>query len=42
MAKVGEKLILLLNLEKILTPNEELQVKEFVDEHGAEVIENMP
>jgi purine-binding chemotaxis protein CheW len=42
VAKVGEKLILLLNLDKILTADEELQVKEFVDEHGAEVIENMP
>jgi purine-binding chemotaxis protein CheW len=40
VAKVGEKLILLLNLEKILTPDEELQVKEIVDEHGAEVVEN--
>ena len=40
VAKVGEKLILLLNLEKILTPDEQLQVKEIVDEHGAEVVEN--
>lgn len=42
VAKVGEKLVLLLNLDKVLTPDEELQVREFVDEHGAEVIENMP
>lgn len=34
VAKVGEKLILILNLEKVLTPDEELQVKEIVKEHG--------
>lgn len=39
VAKVGEKLILLLNLDKILTPDEELKVKEMVEEHGAEVVE---
>lgn len=39
VAKMGEKLILLLNLEKILTPDEELQVKEIIQEHRAEVVQ---
>ncbi len=39
VAKMDDKLILLLNLEKILTPDEELQVKEIIHEHGTEVVE---
>lgn len=38
VAKVEEKLILLLNLEKILTPDEENQMKEIVEENEAQVI----
>lgn len=38
VAKVEEKLILLLNLEKILTPNEENQMKEIVEENEAQLI----
>ncbi|MGI6084830.1 MAG: chemotaxis protein CheW [Acetivibrionales bacterium] len=38
VAKMGEKLILLLDPEKILTPDEENQVKEIVEEHEAELI----
>ena len=38
VAKVEEKLILLLNLEKILTPDEENRVKEMVEENEAQVI----
>lgn len=38
VAKVENKLILLLDLEKILTPDEEKQVQEIVNEHGDEVI----
>ncbi len=38
VAKVEEKLILLLNLEKILTPDEENQVKEIVEENEAQLI----
>ena len=38
VAKVEEKLILLLNLEKILTPDEENQMKEMVEENEAHVI----
>ncbi len=37
VAKVEEKLILLLNLQKILTPNEEEKVKELVEEHEAQL-----
>lgn len=39
VAKLDDKLILLLNLEEILTPDEEQQVKELVDEHKSEVIQ---
>ena len=35
---MNEKLILLLDLEKILTPDEEIQVKEIVEEHESQVI----
>lgn len=38
VAKLGEKLILLLNLEKVLTPDEAEQVKEIVKRHGSEVL----
>jgi purine-binding chemotaxis protein CheW len=38
VAKVGEKLILLLDLEKILTPDEESQVKELLEENEAKII----
>ena len=38
VAKLGEKLILLLNLEKVLTPDEEQQVKELVDKHSNDII----
>lgn len=38
VAKMGDKLILLLDLEKILTPDEENQVREIVEEHEAEII----
>ncbi|MGI6122694.1 MAG: chemotaxis protein CheW [Acetivibrionales bacterium] len=38
VAKMNEKLILLLDLEKILTPDEEIQVKEIVEEHESQVI----
>lgn len=38
VAKVEEKLVLLLNLEKILTPDEENRVKEMVEENEAQVI----
>lgn len=38
VAKVGEKLILLLDLEKILTPDEEDKVKEIVEENEAQLI----
>lgn len=41
VAKSGEKLILLLDLDKVLTPDEELQVKEIIDAHGSEVIETL-
>ncbi|NLB77843.1 MAG: chemotaxis protein CheW [Clostridiaceae bacterium] len=37
VAKVGEKLILLLDLQKILTPDEEEQVKEIVEEHETQL-----
>ncbi|HHY64761.1 MAG TPA: purine-binding chemotaxis protein CheW [Clostridiaceae bacterium] len=40
VARVGEKLILLLDLEKVLTPDEELQVKDIIEEHGDQVIES--
>ncbi|NLM73892.1 MAG: purine-binding chemotaxis protein CheW [Clostridiaceae bacterium] len=40
VAKLGEKLILMLNLEKVLTPDEEQQVKEIVEKHENEVIAN--
>ena len=38
VAKAGEKLILLLDLEKILTPDEESQVKELLEENEAKII----
>ena len=38
VAKVGEKLILLLDLEKILTPDEEIQVKELIEDNEAKII----
>ncbi len=38
VAKLGEKLILMLNLEKVLTPDEELQIKEIVQKHENDVI----
>jgi purine-binding chemotaxis protein CheW len=38
VGKIGDKLILLLNLEKVLTPDEELQVQELVEKHTAEVV----
>ncbi len=38
VAKVEEKLILLLNLEKILTPDEENQVKEMVEKNESQLI----
>ncbi len=38
VAKLGEKLILLLNLEKVLTPDEAEQVKEIVEKHGSQVL----
>jgi len=38
VAKLDEKLILLLNLEKVLTPDEEQQVKDIVEKHGSEVV----
>ena len=38
VAKVGEKLILLLDPEKVLTPDEEIQVKELIKENEAKVI----
>jgi len=38
VAKLGEKLILLLDLKKVLTPDEELQVQEIVEQNAAQVI----
>ncbi|MCX7772854.1 MAG: chemotaxis protein CheW [Clostridia bacterium] len=38
VAKLNDKLILLLNLDKVLTPDEEQQVKDLVQKHGAEVV----
>ena len=38
VGKLGEKLILILDLEKVLTPDEKLQVQEIVDRHGNEVL----
>lgn len=37
VGKIGDKLVLLLNLEKVLTPDEELQVHEIVQRHSGEV-----
>jgi purine-binding chemotaxis protein CheW len=39
VAKLGDKLILLLNLEKVLTPDEEQQVIELVNKHSAEIVQ---
>lgn len=38
VAKLDDKLILLLDLEKILTPDEENHVKEIIEEHRDDVI----
>lgn len=38
VAKLNEKLILLLDLDKVLTPDEELQVKQMIEDHSAEVL----
>lgn len=38
VAKLGDKLILLLNLEKVLSSDDEATVKEIVQKHGAEVV----
>ena len=38
VAKENEKLILLLNFDKVLTPDEEEQVKKMVVEHGSSVL----
>ena len=38
IAKLDDKLLLLLDLEKVLTPDEESQVKEMVEEHKENVI----
>ena len=38
VAKLYEKLILLLDLEKVLTPDEEQKVKDIMDQHAVEVI----
>ncbi len=39
VAKLGDKLILLLNLEKVLTHDEEQQVIELVNKHSAEIVQ---
>lgn len=38
VAKLGDKLLLLLDPEKVLTPDEESEVREFVEEHGSSVL----
>jgi purine-binding chemotaxis protein CheW len=38
VGKLGDKLILLLDLEKVLTPDEELQVQEIVEQNAAKVL----
>lgn len=38
VGKIGDKLILLLNLEKVLSPDEELQVQEIIEKHATDVI----
>lgn len=38
VGKLGDKLILLLDLEKVLTPDEELQVQEIVEQHAGKVL----
>lgn len=38
VGKLGEKLILLLDLDKVLTPDEEQQVQEIVEQNAAQVI----
>ena len=38
VGKLGEKLILLLDLKKVLTPDEEQQVQELVEQNLAQVI----
>lgn len=38
VGKLGDKLILLLDLEKVLTPDEELQVQEIVEQHADKVL----
>ena len=38
VAKLDEKLILLLDLKKVLTPDEEQKVKDIMDQHAVEVI----
>ncbi|HAA24975.1 MAG TPA: chemotaxis protein CheW [Ruminiclostridium sp.] len=39
VAKVGEKLILMLDLENVLSPDEENNIKEFIDENKDSVLE---
>jgi purine-binding chemotaxis protein CheW len=39
VAKVDEKLILMLDLTKVLSPDEENDIKEFIDENKASVLE---
>ncbi|NMA65742.1 MAG: purine-binding chemotaxis protein CheW [Clostridiaceae bacterium] len=38
VAKLDDKLILMLNLEKVLTPDEEQKIKDIVDQHAVEVV----
>lgn len=38
VAKIDDKLILLLNLNKVLSTDEELEVKEFVEQHKSGII----
>ena len=38
VAKLDDKLILLLDFEKVLTPDEERQVRDIVEKHEAEVV----
>ncbi len=38
VAKLGDKLILILDLDKVLTPDEELRIKEMVEQHTTEVL----
>jgi purine-binding chemotaxis protein CheW len=37
VAKLEEKLILILDLEKVLTPDEERQIKDIVEKHGDQI-----